>query len=262
MNFPFYENAPKEVVTECNLCGSRRYVLVSTVDRYKLDAPTAKCEDCGLIFLSHRMTAEAYREFYEAGHYRELLNTFFKKSVTPEVIESDQNRYAKMLSRWLTPHMNGNRSGLLLDLGGSTGNVAARLALDFDMDATVVESSAREAERARDKGLAVAQVRLEDYEAGGNHYDLILLCRTVDHLLDIKAALAKIRGWLAPSGLFFVDFVIGGKVKIDHPYYLSTRTMRRYLEQAGFRVKRLQTSPDALGFGMGYQHANVLCEGA
>jgi hypothetical protein len=255
VNFPFYAAAPKEIVSTCNLCGGNRFVLLSLTDRYGLEAPSVQCETCGLRFLSFRMTAAAYEEFYAGGHYRKLLGDFLgPERMTPQRLESDQTRYAGALVHWLSPHVKGIWGGTLLDLGGSTGIVAEHLSRAFNLDATVVEASIPEANRARDKGLAVANVRLQDYDAGGNHYDLILLCRTVDHLLDIKGDLARIRGWLAPKGLFFVDFVPKTPPKIDHPYILSTSTMRRYLEEAGFVVKGMGS--------MEVRHTNMLCETA
>lgn len=252
MRFPFYENAPKEPIQACNLCGSNVLALEGLTDRYGLEAPTARCRECGLVQLSLRMTPEAYREFYQAGHYRKLLSEFFGQRVTPVGLEPQQREYAVRLARWLSPHMATLRSGLLLDLGGSTGVVAEHLAYAFDLDATVVEPSAEEADSARRRGLAVAQVPLEDYDAGGNHYDLVTLCQTVDHLLDIKRDLARVRDWVAPAGKFFVDFVEHGPVKIDHPYYLTKQTIKRYLTGAGFRLEAIEPAGDDL-------HVNVLC---
>jgi len=252
--FPFYEQAPKELVESCNLCGSRLLKLIGMRDRYGLEAPTVRCQECGLVFLSLRMTANAYREFYEAGHYRRLVKDYSMRDWGGEKLLADQTRYAEKLSSWLEPHMNGQRGGLLLDLGGAAGVVAKRLAQDYNLDATVVEPSAIEANAARDRGLNVANMRLEDYEANGNHYDLVLLCRSVDHLLDIKGALKRIRRWLAPGGLFFVDYVHDCAIKIDHPFHLSEPTMRRFLGTAGFRVKAVG------GKQVKGHHVSMLCE--
>jgi cyclopropane fatty-acyl-phospholipid synthase-like methyltransferase len=200
------------------------------------------------------MTAAAYEEFYAGGYYRELLGQFLGEPVTPQSIEADQTRYAARLSHVLAQYMGEVRGGLLLDLGGSTGIVAERLAQDFDLDATVVEASIPEANRARDKGLSVANVRLQDYSNGHVLYDLILLCRTVDHMLDIAGDLRRIRGCLAPKGLLFLDFVHTTPPKIDHPYILSVDTMRRYLEGAGFVVRAMRPGD--------WRHMNMLCEAA
>jgi SAM-dependent methyltransferase len=243
MRFDSYADAAKEVVGECNLCGSKSFSPVAMLDRYELLAPSVMCDSCGLKFL------------YVRGHYRRLLTQHFGRDFSPHSIEAEQERYAERLCGWLAPFMEKTRGGLLLDLGGSTGVVADRLSTTFNLDATVVEPSQAEADRARSRGLAVANVRLEDYAAGGNHYDLVTLCQTVDHLLDIKAALSSIRQWVAPDGLFFVDFVEGGPTKIDHPFYLQGVTMQKYVGQAGFKVVAMDSSTDGI-------HVNVICKAA
>lgn len=252
--FPFYDSAPKEAVTSCNCCGSKRYALVATQDRYGLDVPTAKCRDCGLVFLSYRMTPEAYREFYKGGHYRALLAQFYKDRALGSAVEPNDSPYACAVSGFLGPFMQNARGGLLLDLGGSTGLLADKLAHDYNLDATVVEASPDEAWRAHARGLATAMVPIEEYANGGNHYDLITLCRTIDHLVDIRAVLDKVRGWLAPKGLFFVDYVVKPQIKIDHPFLLSRPVMWRYLESSGFgvRVEAMTSTKD---------RALMLCEG-
>lgn len=248
--FPFYEQAPKENVEHCNLCGSVARTQMNKVDRYGLTAPVVECVDCGLQFLSCRMTPEAYRRFYEGGHYRRLLEGFYGRPFTPESLEAEQATYAGRLSAWLFGHINGLRGGAMLDIGGSTGVVAERLAKDYQFVATVLEPHGAESRRARDRGLVVATATMEEFDPLVK-YDLITLCQTVDHLLDIRGALAKIWLWLQRDGLFFVDFVEDGPIKIDHPYYLTRKTMLRYLEEAGFRTVYMEPSGDGL-------HVNVL----
>lgn len=250
MRFDFYDEAPKEVVGKCNLCDGRRFLPSSLLDRYELIAPSVRCEACGLRFLHVRMTEAAYEEFYEGGHYRKLLTAHFGRDFGPQSIEAEQAVYADRLSTWLAPYMAEVASGLLLDLGGSTGVVAEHLAKAFDLDATVVEPSKAEAERAHSRGLTVANTRLQDYSSP-NLFNLVTLCQTVDHLLDIKADLARIRKWVARNGLLFVDFVENCQAKIDHPYYLNSDTMHAYLIQAGF--KRVAMAPSSDGI-----HVNVL----
>ena len=247
----FYEQAPKELVSLCNLCGAGMTMPPETADRYGLPVGVGTCVRCGLSWLSPRMTPAAYAEFYRDGHYRRLLSEFYGREINHLTIEPEQAEYAARLSAFLAPHMAPLRSGLLLDVGGSTGVVAERLQLDYDLDATVIEPSAAEAERARGRGLAVAQLTAAEYANGGNRYDLITLCQTVDHLLDIKGDLKRIAGWLKPEGLFFVDFVENGPIKIDHPYYLTRVTMAEYLKRTGFTVILMDPAPDGL-------HVNVL----
>lgn len=254
MTFDFYTKAPKEIVTTCNLCGGNRFVLVSLEDRYGLEAPTVRCQGCGLVFLSFRMTAEAYCEFYREGHFRRLYELWVGHRVTSADVEADQARYGEILSVALSDHMPKYRSGLLLDVGGSNGVVADLMAHDYDLDATVMEPSADEARRARDRGLTVIQSMVEDYTPNGNRYDVVLLCRSVEHLLDVAGALRRIRAVTSLGGLFFVDFVRPGLgYKIDHPYYPNLETMGVFLRKAGFEPKKWMKGPD-------YRHFGILAE--
>lgn len=238
MNFPFYEQAPKEAVSSCNLCGGHVVRPWKQKDRYGLNAPSVQCKACGLIFLSYRMTPQAYAEFYRDGHYRKLLGKYLQKPVTLQSIESDQTRYAERISEALAQFMDPYRGGLLLDIGGSAGVVADRMAHDYNLDASVIEPSESEAGRAQDKGLTVYTMPTEQFSPNGTRYDVALLCRSVDHLLDIKGDLKRIRGWVRPGGLFFVDFVADPAIKIDHPYYLTLKTMGQYLIETGFLIKK------------------------
>lgn len=250
MRFDYYDTAPKEVVSECNLCGGRRFLPAGLIDRYELIAPTVRCAACYLRFLYVRMTEPAYRDFYEQGHYRSLLSTHFGREINAHTIEAEQAVYADRLSTWLLPHVSEVTGGLLLDLGGSTGVVAEHLCKAFDLDGTVVEPSEAEAQRAHSRGLNTVAARLQDFKTT-SHYDLVTLCQTVDHLLDIKADLARIRKWVSKRGLLFVDFVEDCPPKIDHPFYLSTDTMHAYLVQAGFKRVAQERSADGI-------HMNVL----
>jgi hypothetical protein len=89
---------------------------------------------------------------------------------------------------------------------------------------------------------------------------LIVLCQTVDHLLDVQLSLSKIRNLLSENGLFFVDIVdfraayrrnksIVGAVKIDHPYYLVEATMTAYLRRNGFQIWAVNYAADHLHIG-------------
>jgi Methyltransferase domain len=100
----------------------------------------------------------------------------------------------------------------------------------------------------------------EDVDLGDRTYDLILLCQTIDHLLDIGATLRSIRRWVADEGRVFVDVLdvefmmlrrgsIEGAVKIDHPFALTRATALAYFTKAGLRPTAERLSDDGhLGF--------------
>lgn len=235
----------KEEVRRCNLCGADTFALLTDRDRYGFEARTHLCLSCGLGFMSPHLTAAEYREFY-ARYYRPLCAAMTGPSGEGmEALIDDQIGYARwvnanLLSRYLGPE---HRS--LLDIGGSTGVVASFLARQAGLTATVLDPSADELREAERAGCKTIHALWECYEPGDDQYDVVLLCRTIDHLLDIAGSLKKIRRLVRPGGLFYVDIVdfpalartcncISRATKIDHVYYLSHQPTVAYLQQAGF----------------------------
>lgn len=257
-----YDAQPKEHVA-CNLCGNQDAEVFATVDRYGLNVSSWRCRDCTLVYLSPRMTTEAYAQFYRDGIYRELVNKV--KRLTRDTDEGTRLRYAYWLNAYLQEFLE-DRAGSLLDVGGSEGQVADAISKRFKFAGAILEPSQTEGAKAKALGLEVIEGSLETWDPAGRQFELVTLCQTVDHLLDIKAGFAKIRSMLKPGGLFFVDisdwrcvlFRVAQRrrvVKIDHPFYLTPITTERYLTSTGFKIK------DRIGGFLFYQQA-FLCEAA
>jgi len=256
-----YAAQPKETLTACNLCGGQQSAPFADKDRYNLPVTSVMCKDCGLVYLNPRMTRDAYREFYQ-GAYRDLLSAHYGRDVKA-MVSPTQDAYGHWLAWWLTPHL-GVISGTLLDIGGSEGRVSEILAQRYRIEPTVLEPSDEEGAKARAKGFEVILGSLEDWDPKGRQFDVVLLCQTVDHLLDVAGSMGKIRALLRPGGLFFVDIsdfryhlYRNGRqdrvIKVDHPFYLTPITMGEYLKQAGFRII------NRMGGWLQYQSAFV-CE--
>ncbi|RMH18954.1 MAG: class I SAM-dependent methyltransferase [Acidobacteria bacterium] len=250
---PFaFDDDDLEPVGACNLCGGRRFTAVSRSDRYALEVTTVLCEGCGLVFLDPRPSAAAYRRFYRDA-YRPLVERYTGRRSDPAGLEADQRTYARKLDRRLIrPRLHGGER-TLLDVGASTGVVAEHFARRYGLRATCVEPAPAEAAAARRRGLEVAECQVEDFDPGPRRFDVVLLCQTVDHLLDVGGVLARIHDWLADDGLFFVDAVdfravlrslhrLSAALHADHPYYLTRETMDLYLRRAGFEVVALNVS--------------------
>lgn len=244
----WYEAQPKEWVRECNLCGSPWHVPVSSEDRYGLPQPAEVCGDCGLKFLNPRLTRRGYAEFYERV-YRPLLTAYYDRDLGPEALKQFQRYYAATLVWFLGPHDGGK----LLDIGGSTGVVADHLCNVFGMTGTVLDPAPEELKLAN--GLEVIPGFIEDFETD-RKWDLITVCQTVDHLLDVSGSLGKIHRLLTPDGVLFLDVADTTRIprtKVDHPYYLTEQTMETYFRYAGFKVKRKHRLP-------GDYHVRYLCK--
>lgn len=240
-----YAARPKETVEACNLCGCTVHVETAHRDRYGFPAILNICSRCGLGFLSPRLTAEEYADFY-AGTYRALVTAYHGYEIDPESRQAEQRGYAVGVVDFLERGLPA-RPRTLMDIGGSTGAVALEASDRLGSTATVLDPAADELAIAEDSGLETVPGFAEDYDPQGRTWDLVLLCQTIDHLLDVRATLEAMRTMTADGGHLYVDIVdplfsmrrkghIEDAVKIDHPYYLVRETARAYFDVCGMEV--------------------------
>jgi hypothetical protein len=254
-----YAAQSTSAVDACNLCGAARFVVIAHRDRYGYPAPAHACRGCGLVFLNPRMTGEAYGRFYD-GVYRPLVSAFHGRLIDADTIQAEQQEYARAAAAFTRPFLEQAGLGTMLDIGGSTGVVSAVFAAAFGLRGLVIDPAPLEIERARRLGLETATGLVESHDFGGRRFDLVLICQTVDHLLDVSGTLARVRELITERGLLFVDIVdfraaylrhwsVEDAVKIDHPYYLTEAVMQAYLGRAGFDVVRVDYAADHLHVG-------------
>jgi SAM-dependent methyltransferase len=236
----------------CNVCEGRETVLLCNSDRYGMQVRTVMCRRCGLIYLLDRLSAEAYREFYASGTYRSLTEKFSGQTARVKALQRDQVGYAARVIQVLENFAEIPEQRFLLDVGGSAGLVASSVSAHFGCAPTVLDPAAEEIAAAKASGLEGIVGSLETYQPHRT-FDIILLCRSVEHLFDLRFSLSKIRSLLSPGGLFYcdiVDFVetcrTGGGpqaiTKIDHCYWLSQETAPLIFGAAGFEVVAMDVS--------------------
>lgn len=265
-----YASRGRRPIEHCNVCQSASLARVTETDRYGYAASASGCKRCSLVFLDPQMDNDGYSDFY-AKWYRPIVSAYHDREINAETLPADQRRYADSLSEWLSSQfsaqssaqLGGAKIDTLLDVGGSTGIVAAALRDAIGAQGTVIDPSPEELEVAAGLGLETAAGFVEDFEpAAGTRFDLVVLCQTADHLLDVASALRKIRQLVSDEGWFFVDIVdyqtvaankggIVEAIKVDHPYYFSDVTVRCALARAGFEVVATRDAED--------QHLDYLC---
>jgi SAM-dependent methyltransferase len=254
-----YERQPVRVRSACNLCCGERFVTVTHRDRYRYPVRADGCLRCGLVFLNPVMTAGAYAKFY-GEVYRPLVSAYHGYRIDSETLQDEQREYAEACAEVLAPHLEDRGARTLLDVGGSTGVVAHHFKKRFDLNATVIDPAPLEIDVARRLGLRAVTGFVEECDLGEQRFDLIILCQTVDHLLDVSLSLRKIRSLLREDGLFFVDIVdfradylrndsVEEAIKIDHPFYLTETTALAFLRSSGFDVLAVNYAADHLHVG-------------
>ncbi|MGI8624506.1 MAG: class I SAM-dependent methyltransferase, partial [Solirubrobacteraceae bacterium] len=249
-----YSAQAKERPLACNLCGERRPgETLAGRDRYGYAATLVVCRGCGLACLSPRLTAAGYADFY-AGVYRPLVSAYHGRRIDAETVQREQRAYAAALAAFLAPWLPFPPF-TVLDVGGSTGAVAAVLAARTGARATVLDPAPDELAIARAAGMETIGGLAEDFDPGGRRWDLVLLCQTIDHLLDIRGTLSALRRMTAGGGRAFVDILdaelmlertgsLERVAKVDHPYYLTRDTAVAFFMLAGFAVLAERESGD------------------
>lgn len=254
-----YAAQPKHAVTTCNLCGGRERITLTRRDRYGYPAEAHGCRRCGLVFLNPVMTAEAYASFY-ARTYRPLVSAYHGRRIDAQTIQMEQREYAVELGNFVAPFLEGRSVKRMLDIGGSTGVVAHAWARRFGLEATVLDPAPLETAEAQALGLETIEGLVERHDFGARRFDVVVLCQTIDHLLDVGGTLSRVRELIADDGLLFLDIVdfraayrrhwsVEEAVKVDHPYYFVEFTAATFLARAGFEILRSNRAADHLHVG-------------
>lgn len=246
-----YESQPKDTIWKCNLCSNTHSILISKKDRYGFNVSVHLCLNCGLIYFSPRMKPDGYKLFYR-DYYRPLVSSFYKKTIDANSIKDGQKEYSHEIIDWIFPYIKTKKKQInLLDIGGSTGVVALTIKedlkkYDLNIEATVIDPSPTELSVAKKSGLNTIEGLIEEVDIEKKEWDLILLCQTVDHLLDVKNTIKRIRDIMSSNSLFFIDIVdiefmindrgLQKSLKIDHPYNFSRNTIMPFLQEMGLSV--------------------------
>lgn len=253
-----YATRELEPVKVCNLCGASEPVELSRRDRYGFAATAQSCARCGLIWLSPRLTAAEYGAFY-ASTYRPLVSAYHGRLIDARTVQEEQRRYADELVGFVRQSL-ANQPSSVLDVGGSTGVVAAAFRDAFGAEATVLDPSPEELAHAAAAGMDTVAGFAEEAALEGRRFELVLLCQTIDHLLDVAATLRSIRDWVTPGGHVFVDVLdlefmllrqgsIEEAIKVDHPFSLTRDTALAHFRRAGLRPIAERLADDGhLGF--------------
>lgn len=203
----------------CPICGGRNISDVATLDRYKIKVNLSCCQKCGLVFLNPKLTQDEYLDFYFNSGYRKLIKQYKNLIGRPVVEVENDKQYFKNV-------IKGLKFNRMLDIGGTTGKVDGKVCISVNpagCDMLGENQIVEQFERASIDGS----------------FDLILMCRTVEHLYDLPVCFKKAYLHLTYNGIFFVDFVnfdVDATIKIDHLYYFTRQSMTKLLQSSGFEI--------------------------
>lgn len=226
----------------CLICGSKNYEALSEKDRYGLYMPIAICRDCGLVQAAPRMTQESYNHFYNDGHRR----LYVGKENPDDTYFQGRYRAGKSTFDFLSKHINikGKR---ILEVGCGSGAILKYLH-DSGGDVKGIDLSRAYLEYGRERyNLDLSNTDLFDLP-DRHEFDLIIYSDVLEHILNPREHLNKIKRLLKEDGLLYIK--VPGIKNLYRPYladflksiqnahvcYYSLTTLRNLMEGSGFSM--------------------------
>lgn len=226
--------------TKC-FCGAADDKELVRVDRIGIPHRIVICRVCALVRANPRMTAEAYRQYYNT-EYRDLPLAYLKRRPDSEEDEehtldiSEQRKGLELRDRILTDE-DIAAPKVVVDFGCYHGGM-----LDAFRDAGAetwgIELNEKAAAYARRKGHKIV-TRIEELALLGVKADLVIMQDIIEHLLDLNE-MTKVGKILAPEGNLWI-WTPGifrtppeGVWQLAHTYYFVANTLRWVMGQLGF----------------------------
>lgn len=227
----------------CNLCGENDTTLIHNRERFGLPVNTVLCNRCGLLYLNPRPSEENYRKMYESD-YRLAV------SGTDEWLEHQFKKQESYTERWILPFLlkyyKGDVSSLL-DVGCSYGGVMSPLKQRFPgVSLYGIEPVVKIAEYARLK--TGAEIKVGSFVPGvfENQFDLIIISRSLNHVLDPSEVIKLAHSLLNPKGRLLMvlhdgvtSLMLQGLdlfTEITHPYIFTRETAQAMVRKTGFKI--------------------------
>ncbi|MFQ5791518.1 MAG: methyltransferase domain-containing protein [Acidobacteriota bacterium] len=153
-----------------------------------------------------------------------------------------------------------HRPGRLLEVGAALG-LFLEEARQRGWEVIGIEPSLWASEQARRRNLEIHTGTLDDFDPGGEQFDVVALWDVLEHLADPLAALRRISELLKSGGILgFTTVNIGGLgaklfrrrwpwLMRMHLHYFTRQSLKELVRREGFQLLRLSTQPKVLKLG-------------
>lgn len=235
----------------CILCGSIESIpLYSSTDYItKTIHNLVKCRNCGLTYVNPQPSKDELPEYYSGDYHMEA--PFFYDRFNA------RSRYKKLKK------IAGKQTGRILDVGCGRG-IMLKIFKESGWETAGTELSDVSAQYAREVlGVEVLNENIEDSVFDKEHFDVITMFHSLEHLQDPALSLKAIKKLLKPDGLLIIEVPrfnsFYSKIFKDkwfhldvprHLFHFDDQSLEKLLAAAGFSItmrKRYALLYDSFG---------------
>jgi 2-polyprenyl-3-methyl-5-hydroxy-6-metoxy-1,4-benzoquinol methylase len=220
-NCPICQCASKKVLYTQKF-GSK---AISLMDNYDVVA----CKDCGFVFADNIPSQKEFDNYYA--------------TMSKYEIDYTNQKHNKKIFDFISAYLL-NENAHILDIGCSTGGLL-KVFRDNDYNNLFgIDPSMACAEKA--KGLNIDAIQSSLFHFVPKYkFDLIILSAVLEHIIDLKGAMEKLKTLLKPNGLLFVEVPNAARFhnhihtpfqqfSIEHINYFSHWSLRNLMEKYNF----------------------------
>ncbi len=216
--------------------------LLAEKDRYGIPVQTRICKKCGMIISDPSMDQKSLDAFYD-NEYRLLysadsdnLDSFFEEQI----------RHGEEIVAYLNDKIEMNSKTCVLEVGTGAGGILYSINSITGAKVTGIDLGKKYIDFGKKKGINLLNENTERHvKLHAHQYDLIILSHVLEHFLDLKTELSRIKNLLSDNGMVYVEvpgvkntnktyksFLIS--LQNAHIRYFSLDTLTQVLRMNGF----------------------------
>lgn len=248
-----------EELDVCPLCGSRDHKQVGGAAWKGAPFSYAICMNCDLKFMNPRPTEASYKSFYEDDYWQDNLESegFYSSEdyadASVDQLELRRAKYERVYQEVVEQLEADGKLGpdcSILEVGCAFGYTLEWLKQNHQMSVFGIEPSSTAVERCSAGGVdiiaGVAEALRDSDQLPGAPFDVVLFRHALDPLVEPIGVLQGARRWLKPNGRLLIHCVNAyyqDAMDPYHPWLYTPSSLRRLVQQCGFRVVRHQFAP-------------------
>lgn len=229
----------------CNYCNSNDYRKRYVKEGFQI----VQCKKCGLIYVNPRLKEKSIHQLYDEDYFS---GKGFDKSIDYKSEVEVKMKHADLLDwdlsaiKEMSSQINeGNPK--ILDVGCGMGLFLSK-AKKKGFDAEGLELSHYASKFVSLLGIKIQNKSIEEADLKAGQYSAVVMREVVEHLNDPKKALTKIYSSIKNDGILFITTgnynCIERRLKKSnwhyfmpkgHIYIFSSKTIKKYLEEVGFK---------------------------